>query len=190
MKPPLPKTDYPLFRVEWAMPNKARFTIPPIRRFIDTWNTGGEIYDPFCGDSTIAQHRNDIKISGIDSLEWLQDQKENSSDIFLHDPPYTPRQLKECYNSIGRSLHDTKASYWAKLRDEIVRIVKPGGVVLSFGYGASHVGKTRGFTTKDGLIVLPCDNVDGYDIIDGLMVLHGGNHNATICIAEISNKKI
>lgn len=178
------KNQYPAFAVTWAMPNKATFTIPPIRRFIEKWNTGGEIFDPFCGDSTIAQHRNDIKISGVDSLEWLKEQPDHCADLFLNDPAYTPRQLKEVYDSIGRSLHDTKASYWSKLRDEIVRITKPGGVVLSFGYGASHVGKKRGFKMEGGLIVLPCDTVGGYEIIDGLMVLHGGNHNATICIAE------
>ncbi|MFA5382620.1 MAG: adenine-specific DNA methylase [Candidatus Micrarchaeia archaeon] len=166
------------------MPSPATFTIPPIRRFIETWNTGGEIYDPFCGGSTIANHRNDIAITGIDSLDWLQEQPDKCADIFLNDPAYTPRQRKEVYKSLGITLHDTKASYWSKIRDEIVRIIKPSGTVLSFGYGASHVGKTRGLKIVDGLIVLPCDEVKGFGIVDGLMVLHGGNHNATICIAE------
>ena len=101
---------YPLFRVEWAMPSPATFTIPPIRRFIETWNTGGEIYDPFCGGSTIANHRNDIAITGIDSLDWLQEQPDKCADIFLNDPAYTPRQRKEVYKSLGIDLHDTKAS--------------------------------------------------------------------------------
>lgn len=167
------------------MPNKSTFSMKPVRKFIDGWNNGGESYDPFCGNSTIAKHRNDIRISGLDALDWLKEQPSNSADFFLHDPPYTPRQLKECYESIGRSLHDTKASYWSNLRDEIKRIVKPGGIVLSFGYGASHVGKTRGFEIQDGLIVLPCYKSEEFEIVDGLAVLHGGNHNATICIAEV-----
>ena len=175
------------FPVVWAMPNKQTFSIKPIRKFIDNWNPGGVSYDPFCGDSTIATYRNDIKISGIDSLDWLKKQPSRSGDLLLHDPPYTPRQLKECYNSLGLSLHDTRASYWSQLRDEIQRIVKPGGIVLSFGYGASHVGKTRGFEITDGMIVLPCDKSGDCEIVDGLMVLHGGNHNATICIAEVKS---
>ena len=132
----------------------------------------------------IAQHRNDIKFSGIDSLDWLKSLPSECADLVLFDPPYTPRQKKECYNSLGIDLHDTTAGYWAKLRDEIKRITKPDAVVLSFGYGASHIGKTRGFEMLEGLIILPCEKINEFEIIDGLMVLHGGNHNATICIAE------
>jgi hypothetical protein len=53
------------------------------------------------------------------------------------------------------------------MKNEIARIVKPGGTVLSFGWNSNGVGKNRGF-----------------EIIEILLVAHGGQHNDTICIAE------
>ena len=168
--------NIPDFKVTWDMPNKYTFQIPSVARFIEK-NTVIQkleynkpplrICDPFCGASKIAETCNDIRESGIDSLVWLKDLPTGEFDIVLFDPPYTPRQLKECYDSIGLSLHDTTSGYWAKLKDEVARMTRPDGIVLSFGYGASQVGMKRGFY-----------------IYDGLVVLHGGNHNATICMAE------
>jgi hypothetical protein len=171
-----------MFRREWAMPNKYTFEITPIREFISTHmyevcheridrgdsTTKMEIVDPFCGNSTIGTVRNDIRVSGIDSAIWLINVPDNFADVVLFDPPYTPRQKKECYEDIGVHLSDTKASYWATLRNQITRITKPSGRVLSFGYNSVGIGKKRGFS-----------------LIDGLLVCHGGQHNDTICVAEV-----
>jgi hypothetical protein len=116
---------------------------------------------------------------------WLKSIPAGIADVVLFDPPYTPRQLKECYNSLGLSLHDTTAGYWAKLRDEVVRISHKGTIVLSFGYGASHIGTKRGYDIEEGLIVLQAEKQGEFDIVDGLMILHGSLHNATICMAEV-----
>jgi hypothetical protein len=89
-------------------------------------------------------------------------------DQVLFDPPYSPRQLKECYNDIGQTLHDTKSSVWSNWKKEIARITKPGGYVLSFGWNTVGIGKTRGF-----------------EIRDILLVCHGGMHNDTICVREV-----
>ena len=154
----------------WAMPNKNTFEIPPIREFI-LKNIADklEIYDPFCGDSTIANHRNDLKISKIDSLYWMRCVvKSESADAVLFDPPYSPRQLKECYNSVGQPLHDTKSSVWKDWKDQIARITKYNGCVLSFGWQSGGIGKDRGF-----------------ELVEILLVAHGGNHNDTICTKEI-----
>jgi hypothetical protein len=167
--------EYPDFSVSWDMPNKNTFEIPSVLKFLKEHirchryglKREPEICDPFCGESRIAPVRNDIKFSGMDSLEWLKTFPDKTFDIVLFDPPYTPRQLKECYDSLWLSLHDTTSGYWAKLKDEIARISEPNGCVLSFGYGASNVGMKRGF-----------------EIYAGHVVLHGGNHNATICMAE------
>jgi hypothetical protein len=166
---------FPDFKVTWAMPNKYTFQIPQCYNFISkhimiqSENFGKHpiIIDPFCGTSKIANIRNDMRESGVDSLVWLKRLDPHVFDVVLFDPPYTPRQLKECYDDIGMALHDTTAGYWGKLKDEIVRITAPEGIILSFGYGASQVGMKRGFK-----------------IYDGLVILHGGNHNATICMAE------
>ena len=90
-------------------------------------------------------------------------------DVALFDPPYSPRQVVECYQGIGRVVEqgDTNNSSWRSERDVLNRIVKPGGVVLSFGWNSCGMGINRGF-----------------DIEEILIVCHGGGHNDTICMAE------
>lgn len=61
----------------------------------------------------------------------------------------------------------TKASWRAKHLDEIARIVKPDGYCLSFGWNTNGVGKKRGF-----------------EIVEILVVAHGGSKNDTLCTVE------
>ena len=68
---------------------------------------------------------------------------------------------------MGQSLHDTKSSVWSNWKEEIARVVSPGGIVLSFGWNTVGIGKSRGF-----------------EIEDILLVSHGGMHNDTICMKE------
>lgn len=93
-------------------------------------------------------------------------------DGVLYDPPYSPRQVKECYDNIGRSItqNDTKSSYWTKHKKEIARIVKPNGKVITFGWNSGGIGTKYGF-----------------EIVRILLVPHGGWHNDTICTVNIKN---
>lgn len=79
------------------------------------------------------------------------------------------RQVSECYKKVGRTVNmeTTQASFWSKLKKEIKRIVKPNGIVLSFGWNSGGIGKTNGFLIEEILLVN-----------------HGGPHNDTICVAE------
>jgi len=172
------------YRRVWAMPSKHTFSIKPIREFIDV-NTPikvRETCDPFCGESTLGKYRNDMQFGGIDGLAFLQTFDKESIELLYFDPPYSPRQLKECYNNCGVHLADTKASYWASLRNEIKRILIPDGICLSFGWNSVGVGTVRKFMEVDGQLV--CYLTD-YDEVDGQIVSHGGQHNDTICKAEI-----
>jgi len=87
----------------------------------------------------------------------------------LFDPPYSARQIKECYDSIGKKVHqeDTQSTFYTKKKEEISRIVKPGGIVISFGWNSMGMGKTRGF-----------------EIVEILLVPHGGVHYDTICVVD------
>jgi len=157
-------------RREWAMPNHNTFSVKPIREWIG--EPGGVVIDPFARGSRIASITNDLNPDfdtdyNMDALDFLSLFDDESVDCVLFDPPYTPRQLKECYNDIGQSLHDTKSSVWSNWKKEIARIVKRGGHVLSFGWNTVGIGKTRGF-----------------EIRDILLVCHGGMHNDTICVRE------
>jgi hypothetical protein len=155
----------------WAMPNPYTFQIPIIRDFVTRWVDGLDIViDPFCGSSTIGSHRNDIRNGGPDAAEWLQSLA-LVADAILLDPPYSPRQISEAYKSIGKPVtqSDTQnARVIKQVRDEAHRLTRAGSVVLSFGWNSCGMGKSRGYTMKEILLVA-----------------HGGAHNDTICIAEV-----
>ena len=97
-------------------------------------------------------------------------------DVVLYDPPYSLRQVVECYKSVGIEVtkETTQSSWRRKHLDEISRIVKPEGLVFSFGWNSSGAGKKRGFKQ-----------------IEILLVSHGGSRNDTIVTVEkkILNKQ-
>ena len=140
---------------EWAMPNLKTFSIKPISKIIEKYKDKGIWLDPF----PFPYKK--------DALKFLSEIQNSSVDGVLFDPPYSPRQLKECYDSLGMVLHDTKSSIWKSWKDEIARVIKINGLCLSFGWSTNGLGKNRGF-----------------EIIEILLVAHGGNHNDTIVVVE------
>lgn len=159
----------------WAMPNKNTFSIKPIHNLIEEEITEGLWIDPFANENKLATITNDLNPKfdtdyHIDALEFLKLFKNSSVDGVLYDPPYSPRQIKECYENIGLKTNQktTQASFWSEQKKEISRIVKPNGKVISFGWNSGGIGKKYGFTIKKILLVP-----------------HGGWHNDTICTVEI-----
>jgi hypothetical protein len=161
---------------EWAMPNAATFEIEPIAKFIGRYIHGKWI-DPFARNSRFSRFchaTNDLSPDAatthhLESLDFLRLFADNSCDGVLFDPPYSPRQISECYKQVGMAVHmaDTQISFYSERKDEVGRIVKPGGFVLSFGWNSNGMGLSRGF-----------------DLCDVLIVAHGSAHNDTICTAE------
>lgn len=157
----------------WVMPNHNTFEMKPIKEFVEN-NIFGFSCDPFARNSKFAFVTNDINDNfntdfNLDALEFLRLFPDNHFDSLLFDPPYSLRQLKECYNGLGISLtgHQSK-KFYSDIKDEISRVIKPGGNVLSFGWSSVGIGKKRGFEKTDLMIVC-----------------HGGNHNDTICLKEV-----
>ena len=158
---------------EWAMPNHKTFDIKPIRKLIDRTIFGVSI-DPFANQSRIATHNNDLDPQygceyNLEAIDFLKSFCDQSIDSVLFDPPYSPRQVSECYKSMGRSVNmqTTQSSFWSELKNEISRIVKKDGLVITFGWNSGGIGKKNGF-----------------EITEILMVAHGGWHNDTICTVE------
>lgn len=158
----------------WAMPNSNTFSIKPISEWIATY-THGVIIDPFANTNKVASITNDLNPDydtdyHMDALDFLKMFEGSSIDTVLYDPPYSPRQVSECYKQFGYEVtsETTRASFWSAHKKEIARIVKPNGVVLSFGWNSNGIGKKYGF-----------------EIQDILLVAHGGHHNDTICVAEM-----
>lgn len=161
----------------WAMPNKNTFEIPPIKKLLSQEVKLDHEYwiDPFANKNKIATVTNDLSDEfdtdyHLDALEFLKMFPDQSVDGVLYDPPYSPRQVSECYKGVGLSTSQkaTSASFWSEQKKEIARITKPGGKVISFGWNSGGIGKKY-----------------GYDICYILLVPHGGWHNDTICTVEI-----
>lgn len=160
----------------WSMPNKNTFEIIPIKSLLkEEVDLSKYWIDPFANRNKIASVTNDLNMSydtdyHLDALEFLRLFDDESVDGVLYDPPYSPRQVSECYNNVGYNVtwDTTKASFWGDHKREISRIVKIGGKVITFGWNSGGIGYKYGF-----------------EIQRILLVPHGGWHNDTICTVEI-----
>lgn len=159
------------FSRAWAMPNKYTFQIGPIREFIGRYYPASLCsIDPFAGTSDLPTHGNDLANGGIDAVDWLRKLYADGvrADLLFLDPPYSPRQISECYKAVGRACTgvDTQnARLYKAVKDAAEPLLLPGAVILSFGWNSSGFG--RGATP-----------------LEYMLVCHGGAHNDTICVAE------
>lgn len=160
---------------QWAMPNKNTFDIKPIKELIQSELTNGIWIDPFANQNKLATITNDLNPDfdtdyHMDALDFLKTFQNESVDGVLYDPPYSPRQVTECYQGVGMNVtsETTRASFWGNQKKEISRIVKPGGKVITFGWNSGGIGRKYGF-----------------EITRILLVPHGGWHNDTICTVEV-----
>lgn len=162
----------------WSMPNSKTFTIKPIAELIERYISGMDdraiIVDPFANNSKYGNITNDLNpecnaTHHMDATEFLCLLENKSADMVLYDPPYSPRQVSECYKKFGRTVNmqTTQASYWAKQKEQIGRITKDGGIVITCGWNSGGIGRKYGF-----------------EIQEILLVARGGWHNDTIVTVE------
>jgi hypothetical protein len=166
----------PINRV-WAMPNADTFDCPPIGAFVRRYLAESKVsVDPFARNNRWCTYTNDLDLTTkayhhLEASEFLAELVSAGTmfDLGIFDPPYSSRQLQECYNNVGRAVttEDTQSRTWARWKDLLGQIISPGGVALSFGWNSGGLGKGRGFS-----------------IIEILLVASGGLHNDTICVAE------
>ena len=157
----------------WAMPDSNTFSCKPIGEFVDKY-ADGIIVDPFARNSTRGTITNDLNpltdaqyhMKADEFLTHLASEGV-VADCVLLDPPYSPRQITECYSEAGltATMIDTQASFWTKVRAAARLICMPQTVVLSFGWNSTGMGS-------------------GFEPVEIMLVAHGGAHNDTICFAE------
>lgn len=159
----------------WAMPNKWTFKIKPIKELLDKYvgNFGLNWIDPFAGMYSPAHITNDLNPKRnttyhLDALDFCK-QLEGYYDGVIFDPPYSSEQIKRMYESVGRkvTMNDTNANYYARVIREIVPHIKLGGYAIRCGWNSNGFGKKYKF-----------------EMIEILLVAHGGAHNDTICTVE------
>ena len=121
---------------KWAMPNRWTFKIKPIADLLREEMDGGIWVDPFAGEHSPANITNDLNperptMYHMDAIDFLRTFEDNSVDGVLYDPPYSQRQVKECYDGIQGGLKwDGRMTFWSESKNEVARIVKPTGKVI------------------------------------------------------------
>lgn len=155
------------------MPNIWTFKMLPVKKIISKY-IGHNWVDPFSGQFSPAEITNDIEDRGakfnMDGLEFLKTFKDESVDGCLFDPPYSTEQCLRRYTPLHNGTAG-RAEYWGKCKDEITRIIKPGGIVMSFCWDSVGMGKKRGF-----------------EIIEIMLLCHGACHQDTIITIDQKEK--
>ena len=158
---------------KWAMPSKDTFTIKPIRELLNRYCNQGEWVDPFAGEFSPALITNDLNplkptIYHLDAKIFLETLTQQF-DGGLYDPPYSLRQIMECYEGFGATVDKKWATtkFYTGTKTALANKIKQGGLCISFGWNSIGLGKNRGF-----------------EIIEILLVSHGRLHNDTIVTVE------
>lgn len=158
----------------WAMPNKDTFSVKPIGEWVQRFLAASKSsVDPFARNKKWATYTNDLNPS-TEAMYHMECEAFLAmlvdfgvkADLIILDPP---RQVKECYDSIGLKMAQTDAMGGAarkRRRALIEQIAEPGATVLTFGWDTNGMGK------------------NGWQIDEILLVAHGSDHNDTICMAE------
>lgn len=158
-----------------APPSRHTFKIKPIRDLLNKYVGNGEGWiDPFAGENSPAEFTNDLNPNkptkyhekSVDFCKMIEGEFKG----VLFDPPYSPRQIKDCYQGVGLSVSQKETQncvLYSETKKAIYNKIEPGGLAISFGWNSSGFGKSLGF-----------------EIIEILMVNHSAAHNDTIVVVE------
>lgn len=150
--------------------NLRRYTFdsPKIKKWVES-RAKGKVLNLFAGKNklNLDEVRNDIDETMIaefhkDAVDFVKEWKEEKFDTIILDPPYAYRKSMEMYNG-------NYSSRFKQLADEIPKILKEDGIVISFGYHSTFLGKKRNYKLKELCVFA-----------------HGGSQHCTIGIIEIS----
>lgn len=160
------------------MPTKDTFDCKPIGDFVWRYLDKDSIsIDPFARNKRWAHYTNDLNPETeaqyhMDARDFLQMLVDDGirAELIIYDPPYSPRQIKECYDGIGLKMtreDGWRTMGWKPEKDLCNQLLKMGGLFLYFGWDTTGMGKGRGF-----------------EPVELLVVCHGPGHNDTLCLAE------
>ena len=85
-----------------------------------------------------------------------------TADLIILDPPYSMHQVNKSYSGFG----DKRVNSLTPIYYMANKLLMANGVVLNFGFNSNGI----------------C--LDHYEMVEILLVAHGGHHNDTICVAE------
>lgn len=157
----------------WAMPHKYTFKVKPLRDIISRYKKPGETWlDPFAGFNSPAEHTNDLNPDApteyhLEAADFVL--RFDEADGVIFDPPYSLTQVSRSYKDIGLTMpgNENPTGGFPRVREAITEVLRPGGIVISYGWNTVGQGKTRGFEPLEYMI---CS--------------HGGNRNDTLVVVE------
>ncbi len=163
-----------IIKREWAMPNKWTFKIKPIKELLIKYNVGQGWIDPFCEYNSPAEYKNDLNPNNkfaqynLEALEFLNLKKWNINGA-LFDPPYSLTQVARSYNNIGLKFKskENPTGGFPKVKKKISELLKKNQHCISFGWNTCGLGKKNNM-----------------EIVEILIVCHGGNRNDTLVVVE------
>jgi len=150
--------------------NLRRYTFesPKIKEWVES-RAKGKVLNLFAGKTllNLNEIRNDVDDFMIatyhkDALNFIKEWNGNKFDTIILDPPYAYRKAMEMYNG-------NYTSKFKLIADNLPRILKKNGKVISFGYHSTFMGEKRGFELKELCVFA-----------------HGGAQHCTIGIIEVS----
>lgn len=154
------------------MPTRHTFKMKPVKSLLNRYAVGSGWIDPFAGENSPAEITNDLNPDK--PTKYHLHAKEFSAQLLgeydgvLFDPPYSLRQVKECYDAIGVKLFQEDTQRFPQnVKEQIAPKIKIGGIAITFGWNSQGFGKNLGF-----------------EIIEILLIAHGRSHNDTIVVVE------
>ena len=158
----------------WCMADLNTFKVKPIGQLVTRYvGDGGGWIDPFAGDNSPAEFTNDINPvkkakDHLHALDWSAKLNGGTYKGVLYDPPYSLRQVKECYDSLGLEMSfEESKKFPSNVKDVLAPKVEAGGLAICCGWDSIGFGKNRGF-----------------ELVEIMLVCHGGRHNDTIVTVE------
>jgi len=151
----------------WAMPNHLTFEIKPIKELLNKYlpDEGKNWIDPFANNSKRVEITNDLNKDynttyNLDAFEFAKVIPGKYKGV-LFDPPYSMHQTNQMYEGYGLR------KQVSIIMDVLATKIEIGGYAISFGWSSNGFGKKRGF-----------------EIVEILLIAHGGSHNDTIITVE------
>jgi len=139
--------NVPLFTYIKCPLHRYTFDVKPIRDWVEL-NCVGYTLNLFAGKTklNINEVRNDLDIEALsdykmDAVEFLRTWEGEMFDTILLDPPYAYRKSMEMYKGII-------CSPFKQLKDEISNVLKPNGIVITFGYHSVVMGRNRKYNVE------------------------------------------
>ncbi|MGD0103718.1 MAG: hypothetical protein ABSC06_06735 [Rhodopila sp.] len=159
------------------MPSAETFSNPPVAALLRRLLLAGmSVVDPFARNARWGTVTNDLnpRTTADYHLDCnvfldLMGCHGRKLDAGVLDPPYSARQVKECYEGFGKTViqADTQMGWMRECKDKLDRVITPGGIVISCGWSIGQMGINR-----------------GYNIEEILLVAHGGGRHDTIISVE------